>query len=460
MASDIPHLDYIERHFWLKCAYLRKHKWLLLNDGAPSNKKDINGFLLSYINNAEVLYEELLQGIGFGIRCIEEIESPILNLKTNSKRILSNVIFDYLNYPLVEDEDEDDLDPEPMKDVAIIGPLENCCTVNEFIEFLYLESHSHSNIFTIEGYHEWETFHPSRCAILELPTNPEKQLRLLWSSIIEKVYALYIECGVDDVFCSVHKFVGFMKEFSLTFKTIDEYQKWHKTNIENLYTFSLPKDPNKFYGKKWEKLNEMILTLTNSSSVKLTRSPTAKKIMKEENFPLSISENCSLKEFIYRLCLIDNTIQTQSAYEEYIRENSSQVVKFKLPNDPVLAYRLTWYELTQCCHNAIQFKGYKLSSPIDTAIKCIKESRIQNYCSYSRYIASIASKFLEYDHDEFEDYDISLTSIIRLFKYNEQFFINLKVTEHPIIIYERSWEEIIDNLCAFMRVELNRVKMN
>ncbi|MDN3652338.1 hypothetical protein QWY77_06130 [Thalassotalea ponticola] len=109
LASDIPHMDYLDRHYWLKGAYLRRYKRFLLNDGgADIDTSHMNGFLLAAISNAEYKYEEILSVIGFGIRSIYDIESPILELKTVSKKKLSSVIIKYLHSPIDEDDDEDD----------------------------------------------------------------------------------------------------------------------------------------------------------------------------------------------------------------------------------------------------------------------------------------------------------------------------------------------------------------
>lgn len=184
-ASDVPHMDYQERHFWLKAAYLRKYKWLLINDDKYVSKKGIEGFLLAYINNSEVEYEAILNGLGFGIRSIDEIDSPILKLRTKSKRLLSSVITQYLSYPLIEDDEED----EPEEGILINEINEDndfLSTYSEFINFLVAEKESNNSIDTDCDYQQWISEHLSRFQLLDLPDNPSVLYGKKWGEIVNE----------------------------------------------------------------------------------------------------------------------------------------------------------------------------------------------------------------------------------------------------------------------------------
>jgi len=98
IASDVPHMDYLERHFWLKAAYLRRYKRFLVNyNGKTLDTDGVTGYLLAAMKNADIRYEEILNAIGFGIKHIEQIDSPILQVRVKSNRLLANIISEYLH---------------------------------------------------------------------------------------------------------------------------------------------------------------------------------------------------------------------------------------------------------------------------------------------------------------------------------------------------------------------------
>jgi hypothetical protein len=92
LASNIPHMDYYERHIWLKSKFLHRYKRLLLNDTEDSESNERKeGYLDSAISNINYRREDILEAIGFGISEIEQIESSVLDLKTKSGKQLRSV---------------------------------------------------------------------------------------------------------------------------------------------------------------------------------------------------------------------------------------------------------------------------------------------------------------------------------------------------------------------------------
>jgi hypothetical protein len=355
LASDIPHVDYLERHFWLKAAYLRKYKNILLNDNIFRGDNDTKGFLKAYIENAKIKYYELLRGVGFGIKSIDEIDSPILNLKTKSNRVLLDVIDCYLYYPLVDDEDKP-IEPVDIPELEVA--IEECCSMDEFIEFLYLECPIHSELLTLDGYHSWGAKNESRCALLDLPVDPEKSFNTSWGVIINRVYQLYIDTGIDDQFCSFSKFVSHLKADNYrNIVSLAEYQDWHKSNIETLFLCSLPKDPYFFYGKSLEKINEVIGTGVGN-------------------------QFCSFNEFVYYLKAdYYQNIVSLAEYQDWHKLNMETLLLCSLPKDPCSFYGKSLEEINEVIDPGVgeQF------CPFSKFVSHLKEDNYRNIVSLAEY---------------------------------------------------------------------------
>ncbi|GGF84312.1 hypothetical protein [Alteromonas lipolytica] len=112
LASDIPHLDYLERHYWLKSKYLERYKKLLLDDiSVEEPQSPGHSFVDGYLNNQKFFYFELLKAVGFGVVNVSQIDSPIIALKCRSGRTVEQVLVDYLfGAPNVIKDEEDDED--------------------------------------------------------------------------------------------------------------------------------------------------------------------------------------------------------------------------------------------------------------------------------------------------------------------------------------------------------------
>jgi len=189
LASDIPHLDYLERHFWLKAAYLRRYKRLIINEGSvEENASHEDPFLNATINNAKLRYQQLLDGIGFGIKDISQIESPILEVKTKKGRIVANLIIGHLRgFPSETDEQDDANEKQHTESKANIDTdTENLsyCNYEDFVGFIAAENEINEVISGQEDYENWYHSHPSRFEILELPKFPEKSYMTTWFSIL------------------------------------------------------------------------------------------------------------------------------------------------------------------------------------------------------------------------------------------------------------------------------------
>ncbi|WP_409438774.1 hypothetical protein [Psychromonas sp. GE-S-Ul-11] len=391
LASDVPHIDYLERHFWLKAAYLRRYKNILLNDNIFRESTEAEGFLKAYIDNAKVKYHELLRGLGFGIKSIDEIDSPILSLKTKSNRVLSDVIHCYLYFPLVDDEEDTPIDT--MDETEENTEVEVCCSINEFIEFLYLECPTNTELLTLEGYYEWGRKNDSRCALLDLPIDPEEALNTKWELIINQLYRLYIDTGVDDQYCAFGKFVTCLKEYAYRhIYSLDEYQEWHKSNIDTLFLCSLPKDPCSFYGKTLEEINKVL------------------GVGVDNRF-------CSFSEFISYLK--DDYYQRIDSLVEYQDWHTSNKESFHLYSLPI---------------NPCSFYGKSLEEINEVIDPCVE----QIYCSFSRFCSQLK--------DNSYRRIASLDEYRNWHKLNKNTLIRCSLPKDPCGYYVKTLDEINEAL--------------
>ncbi|HIF9093899.1 TPA: hypothetical protein ACX6NR_002873 [Photobacterium damselae] len=191
LASDVPHLDYLERHFWLKVALLRRYKRLLLAyDGTKVETKGLSDFLVATINNGEFKYKETMSRIGFGIKDVTEIDSPILSLKNKAGVKLSSALIDYLHGTPCEDDDIDNDSSDGLfkyvDEELGLPPY----PYSDFIDFLVTESEVGNAITTDRQYSAWLKDYPQRALILELPTiSPVRFYGVSWDKLISDVRA-------------------------------------------------------------------------------------------------------------------------------------------------------------------------------------------------------------------------------------------------------------------------------
>ncbi len=264
LASDLPHMDYIERHLWLKGAYLRRYKRILVNEGCEGVEvKDVTGFLLAFLKNSKIQYEELLKAIGFGICSIDQIESPILQVRTKKGRKIEYIIMDHLYGGPLDDSDDE---PEDLGKIVVeeedLGAIPYL--VDEFIEFLLNEYLIGNVIKTFDDYKKWYKKHPGSVYALELPLVPHKQIGLTW----DKIHALVLANVVtENEFCSYEQFVLAVSSelFEAEFLTEETYQQWFKKNPHLACDYLLPNKPTELYQMVWDDVLTDLLNIVEET---------------------------------------------------------------------------------------------------------------------------------------------------------------------------------------------------
>lgn len=268
LASDVPHLDYLERHFWLKAAYLRRYKRFLVCEGLSD---DINNhddpYLRAAINNSQLRYQQLLDGLGFGIKDISQIDSPILNVTTKKKRKISTLIIGHLRGFPSEQDDNDEPEIKINKSIEY-NTVEDShfCTYDHFVEFVASENSIKIVIEGQEDYEKWIGSHPMRFEILNLPTEPEKAYFFNWFEIVsaaKKLNKQELSKGKvvwPDPPCSTSEFVlclAYECETEFLYTEL-AYINWCTINPDIVNDYSLPERPVLLYDKDWEILFSLI----------------------------------------------------------------------------------------------------------------------------------------------------------------------------------------------------------
>lgn len=270
LASDVPHLDYLERHFWLKAAYLRRYKRLIINEGAvEANASHDDPYLNAIINNAKLRYEQLLDGIGFGIKDTSQIESPILEVKTKKGKKIANLLIGHLRGFPSEPDEQDESEDRQNKNESIIN-IDNetyvYCSYDDFVEFIAAENELNDIIGGHEHYDAWVKSHPSRFEILELPKSPEKAYMTTWFSILSAAKKIINEGRTSDNFdwpeapCPLNDFIScLVYEYSLpSISTELDYLNWCFLNQDIITEYALPQNPCDLYGKEWGLLLSLV----------------------------------------------------------------------------------------------------------------------------------------------------------------------------------------------------------
>lgn len=202
LASDIPHLDYLERHLWLKGALLRRYKRLLLSfDGTNVSTDGLDYLLAATINNGQFRYEETMRRIGFGIRDISDIDSPILQLKNKEKKKLSEALTAFMyGIPTEDDEDEtSSVNLEGLESALEIKQDLPPFSYTQFLNFLASEIESGQKIYDDNSYFTWCKRYPSRTEILELPNiSPSKFFGKKWDKIKNDASKLVSDDQIEE----------------------------------------------------------------------------------------------------------------------------------------------------------------------------------------------------------------------------------------------------------------------
>lgn len=292
LASDTPHLDYLERHFWLKAAYLRRYKKLLVNGKRKDTKvAEYDDYLSAVISNGDFMYESILRAIGFGVKEIEQIESPILQVKDKTGKKIENVLLDYLiGIPTEEDDDIEDgfiVDDGYLDNDNDIG--DKPYTLNEFLDFLVTEYESGNVIDSHQNYRVWVKEHPDRVMALELPQVPHKHIGVSWSKLNSLVKGiLHSEYRVDQI----------------TLDSLDCVDREEELDRET---------------------NELIS-------------------LKDY---LEVNDLCDYPKFIRTVIDLvpENLLATEMGYISWCIENPYQVTENKLPRFPLLVYNCSWDDI-------------------------------------------------------------------------------------------------------------------
>lgn len=206
LASDVPHLDYLERHLWLKGALLRRYKRLLLAyDGKDISILGLDELLTATIKNGKFRYDETMRRIGFGIRDVSDIDSPILELKNKAKIKLREALTAFM-YGIPTEQDDD----KPSEDFAELDADEESnldlppYPYADFIDFIASEIENGSSITDDQSYFSWCKKHPSRTELLELPSiSPAKYFGKSWETIFldanEQVSFTEFDEEIEDI---------------------------------------------------------------------------------------------------------------------------------------------------------------------------------------------------------------------------------------------------------------------
>ncbi|EJE8519839.1 hypothetical protein M5237_002915 [Vibrio parahaemolyticus] len=320
IASDIPHLDYLERHLWLKAAYLRRYKRLIVSDGdfattVSSNDSYLNGV----INNSKEKYLQILNAIGFGIKNIDQIDSPILEVRTKSGRKIANVLIEYLSgVPTEEEEDEIEsieVDSNNIEEAEDLGfkPY----SLKEFIDFLIGEYESGNFIQSHDHYRHWYKAHPDRATCLELPEVPHKHIGVSWERLVEMVLEeaepldaeqRYLE---DREQCSLETFIHCIKyEIPYEYSTSEQqYQSWLRINSYYADVYSLPFNVCENYGINWDEILKY--------RVKPDSKPHHEQTMKKELSATSLKDLVSSRNSNKKTSLQSNQVSLDKSVKTF-----------------------------------------------------------------------------------------------------------------------------------------------
>lgn len=175
LASDLPHLDYLERHFALKTLLIQRYHKLLL--GITTSAEELGlaleaQFLRACVHNLTVLREQILAAIGFGIHDLQQIESPFLKRKNAEGKTLAALLLEYLTAAPTEPEPEE---PHPSVESANSDPQSWLWSATELRHFIAIENEALAKAERIrceQSYLDWLRNHPTRAKALELPEPP------------------------------------------------------------------------------------------------------------------------------------------------------------------------------------------------------------------------------------------------------------------------------------------------
>lgn len=188
LASDTPHLDYLERHIWLKASYIRRYKTVLINSN-PDDKDE----LVSVTGKKSSLgFQELLTMLGFGLKSEELIDSAILKVKNKpSGPLIESLIAEHLAGSPHEIDEEDKEEPiyNPPQNEDIKKQQLTTVFLRDFLLDEWIAGHK---INSADMLREWIISHPGRAFGLELRLEDIALVEGIFHNIVAQVEKLYL----------------------------------------------------------------------------------------------------------------------------------------------------------------------------------------------------------------------------------------------------------------------------
>lgn len=281
-ASDRPHMEYIERHIWLKNEYLRVYKKLLLSGKHESHSVANNDLIAPYINNSIVRYDDILHAIGFGLTDLSQITSPIINQKDLNGNYLRDILCKYLSMPVISDDTDDSVNESPNLDLFF-----NVLQTDFSDDHVSFNKRNYNNLYQRFGY---------RVENINMPRNPDILYGLTWDlmgKVIEIINeyrkqekSFYVEDIIDqlneddDYFCSYSEFVDELANVmnngiknpksgnTYNFYFEQDFETWFENHKSLLNQLGIPALPCHVYQKNWKEISsEISLLIINEEDI-------------------------------------------------------------------------------------------------------------------------------------------------------------------------------------------------
>ena len=140
---------------------------MLLSVGPKDiDTKNMTGYLRAAVENYDFMYKDILMAIGFGIKNIDYIESPILKLKNIDGKVLEDVLLGFLYGEPFTDEEED------VSDIDEVEEGIDYCSFPRFIEFLLSYKENGIELTNQLQFESWINENSYSFELNELPKKP------------------------------------------------------------------------------------------------------------------------------------------------------------------------------------------------------------------------------------------------------------------------------------------------
>ncbi|MFT6909631.1 MAG: hypothetical protein ACJAS1_006354, partial [Oleiphilaceae bacterium] len=266
LASDTPHLDYIERHYWLKGAYLRRYKRIFV-DGEPCKIDSVN---LNIPDSKVPSLWALLTMLGFGIKHLSSINSPILeirNKKTNKK--IETLLTQHLT-GTPQDIDEEEIMDEVIDEARDELNLEREPDIEFLEEFLIDETKAGNLLINEDLFDKWVINHPSRAFSLDIEIgdfrclSPKFLDQIKYGELNVKVIKdkLPISSGLNT---KIHCTASFSEFIDFVIKNVSRTIRLYRKSYQKLYIqkslarLGFPPEPDIFYQRTWSQIRNLVV---------------------------------------------------------------------------------------------------------------------------------------------------------------------------------------------------------